>query len=141
MSKNYQGMPQPPKPKPRTGVFSTRTTMERWLSTLSNPTAIYLRDSSLNRSASNAFGLPDSKKMGSRTYTAWTWRQKAKFPRLHLGHPKGEFFLNFSGVDAILTVEFGGIRAMGNPPRMASGIQVNAIQRTVYSLVEVGLTV
>lgn len=112
---------------------------QRWLCLLTNPTAIYLRDKVLDIKSHNAFGM-SYLKVNPKSFLAWTLKEKAKNPRCILAIQVGDFF-EFCGIDAIFTVEFGGLRAMGKIPTMKSGTPLSSLQRLLDSLIENGLTI
>jgi hypothetical protein len=107
---------------------------------LANPTSIYLRDNKLFSNADNAFGINFDQTIKKNSFLQWTLREKCKYPKSILAIQVGEFF-EFSGIDALLTVEYAGLRAMGKLPKLKSGTILCSIQRLLDSMVEHGLTV
>ena len=111
----------------------------KWLSCLTNPTAIKLRDNVLRYDASNSFGLPIEKKVGLKSFLHWLICEKNKHPTSVLIVQVGEFF-ELVGIDAILSIEYGGLRAMGTIPVMKTGTPIASVQRLLDSLIHQGLT-
>jgi energy-coupling factor transporter ATP-binding protein EcfA2 len=106
---------------------------ERWLQFLTNPTAVYLKDKILNLTALNSFGIPQSK-INPNSFLAWTLKEKCKYPKCILVIQVGDFF-ELYGIDAIMAVEFGGLRAMGKLPTMKAGTPLLSLQRLLDSFI------
>lgn len=120
------------------GVFDSEY-YSRWLSVLTHPSAIYLRDHCLNKET-NSFGITVDSVDGS-SFLAWCLKEKAKYPRDIFAIQNGSFF-DFHGIDAIICVEFGGLRAIGgDKPSLKCGTPLLSLQRLLDSLIERGFTI
>ncbi len=111
---------------------------KKWLSNLTNPTAIYLRDNELDYKSGNPFGIHTNTNINQKSYISWLIKEKIKYSTSTIVVQVGEFF-ELVGIDAILAVEFGGLRAMGSKPSMRAGTPLVSLQRLLDSLIQQGL--
>ena len=110
-----------------------------FLNRIENPTALYLRKHVLN-STGNVFGMNHDSVRNKNSFLHWLVCEKQKFPNCIILVQVGEFF-ELVGIDAILAVEYGGLRAMGTVPTMKAGTPLKGIQRLLDSLVTQNLNI
>ena len=108
-----------------------------WLNTLNSPSAIYLRDNLLNRSATNAYGLKEQT-INPHSFMAWKLKEKQRYPRSILVIQQGDFF-ELDGIDSIFANEYAQLKIQGTEPKMKAGTPLASIQRLLDGLVEADL--
>jgi hypothetical protein len=123
------------------GCYANNRRFKLLLDGFRNPTSIKLRDTKLNRDATNAFGIDiDNAQLMTKKFTSWVFTEKKLHPDTLLAVQVGEFY-EFWGIDALMCIEFGGLRAMGRDPQMRAGTPLASIQILLDSLVSKGLTI
>ena len=113
---------------------------DKHLNNLKDPTAKYLFENELCSTSNNAFGFKLDKDPNRLSFFYWLLCEKSNHSQEILLVQVGDFF-ELIGVDAILGVEYCGLRAMGKRPSMKAGAPLGSVQRILDGFVRNGMIV